>query len=171
MTAESVFSWKKRQSGSATQGYSFYLNNGILGFQLADDAGVPPTDYSSGTKVPSDGKWHLVAVTVERNNPAGGNFYLDGFRTGPAFDPTLHSGSVSTDFPLRVGSFSSSVGGLFIGSIDEVEVFCHAVPASDILTIWQAQSGGKCKEACGINWDRHFNNLTPDMLSVSGDYR
>jgi hypothetical protein len=134
----------KRVEAQIVQGYSFFLEtNGTLGFQLADGAGF--TNYASQAAVPNDGQWHHVAVTVHRNDAAGGKFYLDGVQVGLSFDTRPHNGSVSSTAPFRVGSRSSSVSGLFLGCIDEVEAFSRVLSPTEIAAIFNARSAGKCK--------------------------
>jgi hypothetical protein len=64
--------------------------------------------------VPSDGRWHHVAVTVDRDSFTGVRFYLDAV-PGPMFDPTPRPGSVNSTRPFRVGSRSMSVANVFRG--------------------------------------------------------
>ncbi|MDW8203119.1 MAG: LamG-like jellyroll fold domain-containing protein, partial [Cyanobacteriota bacterium SKYGB_h_bin112] len=74
-----------------TRGYAFYLYNGRLGFQIADDiAGLsqmcdagPPftancTNYVSTGPNIADGQWHHVAVTVQRTGTPEIRLYVDG---------------------------------------------------------------------------------------------
>jgi len=56
----------KLQGGN--QGYSFYVDNGELGLQLADGSSSGVTSYPSTILLP-EGQWAHVAVTVERIIP------------------------------------------------------------------------------------------------------
>jgi len=126
------------------RGYSFLLYQGKLLLQL-DDGGYD--NYLSNLTVPADGKWHLVGVSVERANPLGGNFYLDGV-WGSTFDPTKHNQTLSNNRPLRLGSNTLGVtsgGNFFKGSMDEVEIFFRALPKEDFDKLFTAGSFGKCK--------------------------
>ena len=157
---------EKRRSSGVIQGYSFYLYNGALGFQLADGVGTQYANYGTNVVVPVDGKWHLAAVTVRRNKTTGGQFYLDGVPVSTPFNTALHNGSVSTTLPLRVGSLSESADSLFLGSLDEVEAFSRVLTPAEIATLWQAQSAGKCKEICAMTWDSYFKATNPNVAGV-----
>jgi len=143
----------KRVEAASVQGYSLFLANGLLGFQLADGVGsnicstLPSascTNYSSGAFV-ANGQWHHIAVTVDRSSPTGGRFYVDGLLVS-TFDPTLRSGSLTNASPLRLASRSSSVTGLLRGVLDEVELFPRLLTPFEVSSIYQAGSLGKCKD-------------------------
>jgi len=155
----SIVAWVKRSAGDSgvrvivdkrdetasfdrVVGASFFLLDGSLWFQLADES---YSNFNSKVKVPIDDQWHHVAVTVLRNSPTGGQFYLDGQAVGEVFDPTGHKGSLNAVHPLRVGSRSSSVSALFKGCLDEVEIFSRSLSAGEILDLYNAQHGGICK--------------------------
>jgi hypothetical protein len=136
---------EKRQQ-SPIRGYSFFLYNGQIGLQLADGLGSGYSNFTSTAKVPADGAWHLVAVTVERTDPQGGRFYLDGDPVG-SFNPTGRQGALSNTRPLRIGSvtLSSSPGSLFKGSLDEVELFRRNLTPWEVQMLYIAGPCGKCK--------------------------
>jgi hypothetical protein len=134
---------KRSQSGGNYYGYSFAVSYNNLIFQLADG---PYINYRDTGIVPADGLWHFVAVTVHRTSPTGGQFYVDGIPTA-AFNPTAYEGSLANTSPLEVGNSSVSASYWF-GGIDEVEVFNRALATSEIQSIFDAQTAGKCKPAC-----------------------
>jgi Concanavalin A-like lectin/glucanases superfamily/Immunoglobulin domain len=146
---------KRDQSGGVYTGFAFYLigGPGTLGFDLADGAnynGGTYTRYTSSFAVPNDQQWHHVAMTVARGNTNGLLFYLDGVADSVPRNPAVRPGSVSSASPLRVGSQSSSVGFLFPGSIDEVELFSRALAPTELAALFHAGSAGKCKGPCAI---------------------
>ncbi len=102
-------------------------------------------NYFSDVLVPSDGNWHHVAVTVRRSSATGIQFYLDGQPMGKTFDPTGHRGPLAATNPLRIGSRSSSVSGLFEGCLEEVQAFQQALSPDEVLSHAQADAGGTCK--------------------------
>jgi hypothetical protein len=132
----------KRDSST---GYHMFLWDRNPGLQLADSSGY--TNYRSTAVVPADNKWHLLAVTVVRNSHTGITWYLDGAPVGN-FDPTAHTGSVSSPAPLVIGVRSANQygGGFFKGSIDELEIFNRALSSGEVLSLYQAGSYGKCKQ-------------------------
>jgi hypothetical protein len=142
----------KRVEAATVQGYSFFLGNGQLGFQLAQGGGSPIcsnaptsscTNYGSGVFV-ANGQWRHVAVTVERGSTTGGRFYVDGVHVA-TFDPTIRLGSLNNTNPLRMGSRSSSVTGPYRGILDEVELFPRVLTPLEVRNIYLARSSGKCK--------------------------
>jgi len=139
----------REENGPTVRGYSLFLGaNNLLAFQIAD--GPSFINYPSTLAVPPDGRWHMVAVTVKRNDPQGIKFYVDGVQQALGRDPTGHTGSVTAGpcYPFRVGSRSSTVSGLFPGSIDEVELFRRALTPAEIKAIYDARCRGKCPLPC-----------------------
>ncbi|MCX6030340.1 MAG: DUF6073 family protein [Chloroflexi bacterium] len=142
----------KRVEGATVQGYSLFLGNGTLGFQLGQGVGSPicstnPADSCTNwpsTTFVADGNWHQIAVTVDRGNPTGGKFYVDGAQIG-GFDPTIRPGSLTNASPLRMSSRSSSLTGFYRGILDEVELFPRVLTAAEIQGLFLAGSNGKCK--------------------------
>ena len=135
----------KRQS-SPILGYHLFLYNGRLGLQLADSSGY--ANYVSTTAVPADNQWHLIAVTVARTSHTGGVWYLDGYQIDQPFDPTGHAGSLnSIGTPLLIGVRESGLGGagFFKGALDELEIFNRVLTATEVQSLYQAGSAGKCK--------------------------
>jgi hypothetical protein len=143
----------KRVNPPAPIGYSLFLYNGQLGFQLAD--GNPPgsgcgpqgttpcTNYvallSPNSPNVANGNWHLIAVTVQVHGsattcPEVGKLYVDvnGVMTPVlTFVPRTHS-PLSTDIAnpaaLYIGRRPPAFGtpGFFKGLIDELEFYNHA---------------------------------------------
>ena len=142
----------KRDESGGVRGYSLFLGNGgALGFQLADGSF---SNYSSSLAVANDGQWHHVAVTVDRDNTNGIVFYLDGVADSLLRNPVPYQASVSTTFPLRVGSRSSSVSFNFFGGIDEVELFSRVLTPAEVAALFNAGASGKCKPlvvSCATN--------------------
>lgn len=124
------------------KGYSFFLYNGQLALQLADDGTAPGYgNYISILSVPADpAKYHFVAVSVTRGNQA--EFTLDGVRQ--IFYPIGQNGSLANASPLNLGRRTIDSGGAFKGAIDEVEFFNRAVPFAEWQQIYTAGSKGKC---------------------------
>ncbi len=123
----------KRIEGSGpVQGYSFFIGSGNLGFQLADGTGSNLcstgsssgcTNYSGGSATfIADGLWHDVSVTVDRTNPLGGQFFVDGVLKS-TFNPTFRTGSVTNNKNLTIGRRSdSSNPGFLNGTLSCVYV-------------------------------------------------
>jgi outer membrane protein assembly factor BamB len=145
---------KRREptDGKPIAGYHLFVHGGRLGFQLGDNVGsggcgmlrsAGCTNYRSGHFV-ADGAWHFVTVTVERGSPFGGTFYVDGVAVS-RFDPTVRTGSLDNDRPLRIGSRSSSETGLFRGFVDEVALWNRALTAAEVERLYRAGRVGLCR--------------------------
>ncbi len=166
---------EKRSGAAAPRGYSLYLVNGSLGFQLADGTGpgscgtspgVGCTNYGSGVSI-ADGNWHFVAVTVDRDAVDGGRWYVDGVEVGTRFNPTFRTGSLANSGPLHLGSRSPDFGGdgFLAGTLDEVELFGRALTPVEIRNLYNAGPAGKCKERVKVSWDRSFCAGTTTALA------
>jgi len=141
MSTVMIIDQRREHIEGNVQGYSLHIYDGQLGFQLADGNGnweckFDPdisscTNFSSDTFI-SDNQWHFVAVTVDRNNPAGLNFFIDKHFIKSA-NPTMRKGSLTTQEPLRIGSRSSSFTGLFPGDIGEVKIFNYELSAEEVV--------------------------------------
>ncbi|TMO59538.1 LamG-like jellyroll fold domain-containing protein [Pseudoalteromonas aurantia] len=117
---------------SDARGYAFYIDDGYIALQLADEGGTwycQETDSSctfyNSQAFAADNQWHHVAVSIDRDKVDGIRFYLNGEHID-SHDPTNRQGSLSNSMPLRIGSRSSYISGLFQGAIGEV-VLHHKV--------------------------------------------
>jgi hypothetical protein len=139
----SIVDKRSGASGSQATGYTLFLYEGRLAFQLGDGTFF---NYISPSSLPDfrDGAWHHVAVTVDRTSAIGGSLYVDG-AVVLTFDPTNRLGSLTNREPLFIGRHAASPGATFIGRIDEVEVFSRALTAGEVEAIFAAGSSGKCK--------------------------
>jgi len=133
-----------KRDAATTVGYSFWFWHGLPGVNLTDGSwsnyGANPADHAPI----DDDLWHHVAVTVQRSNTNGITFYIDGAPLATRRDPTTHPGSLTNSGNLRLGLnvFGQySLGGL----TDEVELFSRVLTPAEVLSIFQADSLGKCK--------------------------
>ena len=163
----------------ASVGYTMYLLNGRLGFQLGDrslqlggvcgsnNATSNCTNYLALPTSPqiNDGSWHHVAVTVDRDNAAGGVFYVDGAAAG-TFNPTIRPLSLTNTAALWIGRRHApgSAGNYYSGRIDELELFNRALTAAEVQEIFEAGAAGKCKQTCGVP------SLIQSTLGTRGDF-
>ncbi|MEK8015329.1 MAG: LamG-like jellyroll fold domain-containing protein, partial [Candidatus Parabeggiatoa sp.] len=162
------------------QGYALYLSRGDLSLRLADgngswkcstSASASCTNYNSGKSIP-DGEWHLVVVTVDRDDPNGGKFYVDGTEVS-TFDPTPRIGSLDTAFPLKLGSNSSSTSGMLNGELDEVTLYRRALTKEDVYRLYKNDSNGICKvvkSEAPTTFDLTVNNTGSGTVSGGGSF-
>lgn len=138
---------KRSYNSGIYTGYLFMVNNGRLLLQIADATSSWYNYTSSTMPTVNDGSWHLVAVSVDRDNPTGGRFYVDGSLVY-TFNPTNRQGLLNNNSDLRIGR---SIGGgsdhYFDGTIDEVEIFKRALSATEMQNLYNAGPAGKCKWA------------------------
>jgi hypothetical protein len=142
---------RDRNGNNYLRGYSLYLWNGHLGFQMAMGSG----NFSCGssgsscanfnaTTLPSvaDGNWHFVAVTLSRCRGASGLLYVDG--ATQAFQPRV--GSIVSTSNLLIGRLAPSMGtSFFKGEVDELEYFKSLLTKSDFDSIFNKKCAGKCR--------------------------
>jgi hypothetical protein len=131
-----------------TTGYAFELDNGRLACRLA--AAGPGGVSESGTFISAgpdlrDYHFHHVALTLHRSATNGGNLYVDG-QTVLTFNPTRYRGDLSNMSQMHLGiSPGSGLPPGIFDATDELAIYNRALTATEILSIRQAGSAGKCK--------------------------
>lgn len=154
----------KRTSGIV--GYLFFVyQNNRLGLQLG--TGTYANYLSPNIPNLSDGIWHHVAVTVDRDSPTGARFYFDGNLNGTA-NPTAINGDLTNADPLRIGS-ELGTGNFLNGAIDEVELFNRVLTPEEIRTLFNAQGFGKCKEPASPAFNPCCPPINPNVVAESLD--
>ena len=144
----------KRDDEIPLTGYFFYLRDGYPSLQMA--TGGAWTNYETSVlnggaaAYVADGNWHLIGVTVDRNNNTGIQFYVDGLAVGTTFNPTPHSASLNNSHDLLIGESYPIISPKlnFVGDMDELEIFRRELTATDMDLLWLADNSGKCREAC-----------------------
>lgn len=140
---------EKREMTSCGQpvGFSFFVQGGKLGFQTSN--GVSFANYVAPGSPVNDGSWHLVAVTMNRTaTNSTFKLYRDGVLIHTATSTGL-VGSLHNGNPLLIGCIQPGMvfgGTTFSGIIDEVEMFKRVLTQPQIAAIFNAGSGGKCKQ-------------------------
>ncbi|MDH3889891.1 MAG: T9SS type A sorting domain-containing protein [candidate division Zixibacteria bacterium] len=160
-TTPSTILDKRTGSVPNITGYVLFLYNGYLGSQIGDGSG-----YMSWTSTGfvADGNWHHVAVTVDRDNPSGWLYYVDGSAVGPPANPTAYQGSLTNTAPLVMARNLVTPGHVFTGTLDEIELFNRVLDPLEIYSIWEADSFGKCKDTCYADGDANGDGI---FLSVA----
>ncbi|HEV2852243.1 MAG TPA: LamG-like jellyroll fold domain-containing protein [Thermoanaerobaculia bacterium] len=145
----------------APVGYSFFLNEGVLSFQVDNLDGTCTVPACSDL---NDGLWHLVGATVT-HDAAGKNtvirLYVDG-QLAQVFPPLDALGGGGGHFTgnFAIGYYPPVGRGgepsFYRGLMDELEIFDHALTETDFSAIYTAGGGGKCKPAarpgiCGLS--------------------
>lgn len=115
-----------KRKAHESPGYSVTLYNGRPLLHMCQYPGGP-TNWSNywggmGSTAVNDGKWHYVAIYVERNNPNGGKIYVDEMCVH-TFDPSYRNGSLDNDAPLLIGKHVEWNHAHFEGALDELRIF------------------------------------------------
>ncbi len=103
-----------------------------------------------GTTDIIDGQWHHVAGTYDGSGSASGvKLYVDGVLESMIVEQDdLGANTILNNAPLTIGTRKDNTADVaFNGLIDEVEVYNRALTASEIQSIYNAGSDGKCKLA------------------------
>lgn len=133
----------KRTNAGGVRGYSLYIYNSRLGFQLADGA---HTNYGQpASSTPLTPGWNHIAVTIDRDNSKGIVFYRNAVITGTG-DPTGRQGNLDNKAATLIGGNSFGDGGTSAKAIfDEVEFFDRVLQPAEVKMIFAAGRAGKCK--------------------------
>jgi hypothetical protein len=140
-----VISKRYAPNTSTALGYEMYLGGGRLCFQMIDSLNNGGNYYNLGVEPDlRDGKFHHVAVTVQRNSTTGLQFYVDG-QVISTFDPTSVHGDLSNTWPFRIGNHpTTNLPAFYHGIIDEVSLYNRALSSNEVAAIYSAGSAGKC---------------------------
>lgn len=125
----------------------FWLDGGLLKFHL-NTTGFVVTDIYNFAFVPDPGRWYHLAMTRTGSNYV---LYIDG---DPVDTDTNATAIPDAAAPLTIGG---SEAFRFDGLIDEVEIFSRALVPSEIQSIYNAGSAGKCRAPANDN----FANAVP----------
>lgn len=82
-----------------------------------------------GTSRIDDGRWHHVAIVFDGTD---GHLYVDGKEEGPGY-PTSLPLNPSVNGGIKIGEGLTTSTSSFIGDIDEVAIFDHALGQSTFL--------------------------------------
>jgi hypothetical protein len=111
------------------------LHDGKLGFSKVGETRVDSTASINDTL------WHHVAATYSNNTV---RFYIDGQSAGTS----AYSAQFTFETSLAIGGLGAPFPGIgsqpFHGQIDEVGLFNRALSASEIASIFNAGSSGRC---------------------------
>ncbi len=134
-----------RRSIAGTADFGVDLAIGLYGGKLGAIY-KPPTGISAllqSNIVVQTGTWYHVAVTIDGTTA---RLYVNG--NLEASGATATNYTPHTDF--RIGRVSCCAADMFGGLVDEVGVYNRALTATEISSIYNANSSGKCKPT-GLN--------------------
>ncbi|GEM_PF-1832259 len=134
------------KQNSDNSGRNYYVglrNDGRIHYSIAFPSGFSSID--SNATVPA-GAWTYVAATF-------GGGVMSVFINGQ-LDASLNVGNQvpgKTAQPLLIGHTNEDAPTFFKGLVDEVELYGRALSASEILSIFRADTAGKCRAIRGLD--------------------
>lgn len=138
-------------SGNTLTGYSVYLFNGRIGFQIASGNGPFICDaigtVCQNTTSPFsvvDGSWHFVAITVYQGCRFNSALFYDNGQVS-TFTPKGSSMANNANLQIARRSPALQSPNFFSGCLDELEFISPGLLISDLDDIHNAGSIGKCK--------------------------
>ena len=125
-------------------GFAFYVKNQKLELNVNGSTFVSTApNMSFADPVANTGPWYHVAVTVQRS-PARVVFYINGGLAGTF--TAVPTTSVSNGLDLRIGGTRLMPGTVRGGiAIDELELFNRVLTLTEVQSISNAGSAGKCR--------------------------
>jgi hypothetical protein len=132
----------------AGTGFSFFLQDGMPAFEMKPMAGATgsPMVGIIGPCGVADGKWHHLAVSVDRDSPIGGRLFVDGVACA-TFDPMPAQGNIGNSSEMWIGRSRSMAGAragtFFTGALDEMDLFRRALKPLEVAGVSQAGPAGK----------------------------
>ncbi len=176
----SIFTWIKTSNDSNQsildkrdmngKGYHLFIYGKRLLVRLADiDESSGMNYFSSTSKIISDGDWHLVGVTIDRDDPLGLKLYADD--TVSSFNPMSKSGSLTNTADLLIGRHKNGTTNKFVGKMDEFFITARALTQAEVLAIYNAGSNGMNPYNIheGLHLIAHWNFDNGDAYDISGN--
>jgi len=116
--------------------FSLFGDKGILIY--AGGQGAWGTSFAATHEIEvNDGKWRFVAVSYHADVEPHLAFYVDGHRKHPVDDGTFMGGDFlmrpdATNTVLRIGCRADNEDPYFCGSLDELQIYDHALTPEDV---------------------------------------
>lgn len=123
----------KRSSGGGV-GYHFVLYDGHMLLQMNTPSGWVNFCGWDNTPAFNDGKWHFLAVTVDRDRSYGLYMYADGKQIYNA-NPTSYTGDLTNTAPLYIGKHSTDDSCNFNGQLDDVRIYKGFLSDTEVATV------------------------------------
>ncbi|MBN1551130.1 LamG domain-containing protein [bacterium] len=184
---------KRSEQNGVTIGYHFVIQEGKPCVQIANGVigtqNLTYTNYNAKDSV-FDGKWHHIAITVDRDNPLHGvKFYVDGVDVGSANmidnphgdDPTDRMGNIDNDVPLLVGRHMGMADSDFTGLFDELAIYNQVLSPEFIKVelyegytvpmkaLWNFDMNNG-EDECNFSPEGTFSGTSPVYESDANDY-
>jgi hypothetical protein len=124
--------------------------SGQLQFSISDDAHQNDGSFHqflTPTNVLTINAWNHVAAVYDHSTGTR-LIYVNGVQVASRQDAPITITASTADFSIGEAAFSVAPGVPFTGLIDEVEFFNRALTQTEIQSIVDAGSAGKCKPTC-----------------------
>ena len=96
-----------------------------------------------------DGRFHHVAVTVQRDSRTGGRLYVDG-KVVMTFDPTPLSATLANQEPVLIGTHpDTSLHCPYKGLIEDVRLYSRALSGAEIEAASRSEETKKSEVSSG----------------------
>jgi len=141
VTSSQSLYWK-RQTTESSAGFDFRTS--VSGKLLLDMADGVDRYFSAASNVITDGNWHHVAVTVDRDNESNIAVYLDGVSESLTPNGTLADiGDLDNSSSAYIGSSQTDVGQerYADGSIADPRIYKRALSADQIASLASMSMG------------------------------
>jgi hypothetical protein len=177
-----IDAWVKRAStevagnGPTSEGGIFVYGHDGYGLGLVPDGQIFLTKVdvdsvlSGASMKVADTSLHHVAVTKSGTSVV---FYLDGV----AGSPVSYTSTFAFTKNLSIGArldvsapSSTALTATFSGRIDEVELFNRALSGTEVQSIANAGTLGKCKPGLDVDGDGEVEPLTDGLLTLRNGF-
>ncbi|HUU46340.1 MAG TPA: LamG-like jellyroll fold domain-containing protein, partial [Acidobacteriota bacterium] len=158
---------KMEYSGTTpNRGYRFYLESGVLTFQVAGASSSIAFQVDFADQL-SQNVWHHVAATYVGTQPYQTcALYIDGeLRQWQSAMLPVGDLSNSSDLIIGGSALGPAINYLNIG-IDELEIFERVLASTEVKSIWQADSLGKCPPDTTCDCDCHADPQCDSVTNV-----
>lgn len=158
-----------KRGGAGGHGYHIYLYGKKPLFQINGPNGWSNNyNPSSSAKIVVDGTWHMVTITVDRDDPTGGRIYVDG-KVDYVFDPRMDFGSLDNSSPLYLGMHMN--GDKFVGDIDDFRFMKKELNEAEVSTLFCESKGSATAIVNGTVTIAGFNYpCAGAKVSISSSY-
>jgi len=145
-------------------GYHLWYNQGHFFMTFSDGSAPWFLDISDNFLFHADPEvWTFVAVVVNFGPLGYIKLYIDGVMAQINIVNSGPGGTIpdtSNTEPLVIAGLDAPLPGcppdasFFAGRIDELEIFDRPLGLAEIQSIYNAGSGGKCKDSIHVPWDK-----------------
>ena len=143
----SIELWMKRASASTVSygnggaGILFGYGNGGYSFYMDSSARLVLSKLGAGAVTLNnpitDTNFHHIAVTKVSSSVT---FFIDGV----GYPALTYNDTFTFSAPAAIGGRADNLDNSFLGTIDEVSVYDHALTPAQVLAIYNAAGAGKC---------------------------